>query len=215
MKKTKPRLYAALVCNIAVVIFCTIGNVIAFSHDSLNSFQFYTVDSNLLTQIACAITSVLLARQLINGKELPKWAEYFKYAAVCCTTVTFLVVVFVLCPMAGGTLQMYGMMLFSGSMLYHHFLCPLIALISFIFFEPGVRLPFRACFIALIPTVLYASAAIILNLLRVIEGPYPFLRVYEQPWWSSVIWGFVILGTALAVASAIRALHNRAVKRIV
>lgn len=65
--------------------------------------------------------------------------------------------------------------------------------------------------IALAPTLAYALAAILLNLCRIIEGPYPFLMVYAQPWYASVMWCIVILGIAGLLASGVLVLHNRAV----
>lgn len=54
----------------------------------------------------------------------------------------------------------------------------------------------------------YLAAAVILNILRVMEGPYPFLLVYAQPWYLSVLWCVVILGIAAILALGVRALYN-------
>ena len=39
---------------------------------------------------------------------------------------------------------------------------------------------------------------LILNGARVLDGPYPFLRVYNQPVWATVLWiAGIYLGTFL------------------
>ena len=52
----------------------------------------------------------------------------------------------------------------------------------------------------MIPPVLYAAVIVTLNLTRTVRGPYPFLLVYEQPVWASLLWAGVILGTAWLIA---------------
>ena len=66
---------------------------------------------------------------------------------------------------------------------------------------------------ALIPTLVYALIAITLNLCRVIEGPYPFLMVYAQPWYASVLWCIIILGIAGFLAFVVWKVHNVIWKR--
>ena len=49
--------------------------------------------------------------------------------------------------------------------------------------------------------------------MRVVEGPYPFLRVYEQPVYMSIIWVIVILGSAYGIAFLLASLLNRLTNR--
>ena len=169
-------------------------------------FQFYTQDSNLFALLASALLAVVTARALKEtGKPVPSWALLLKYMAACCLAVTFVVVLTVLAPMEemGG----YGVLLFSGSMLYHHLLCPVLALVSFIFLEP-VRTGRRETCLAMLPTLFYAAVAIVLNLLQVLDGPYPFLRILQQSALLSIFWFALILGGAYALARGIE-LANR------
>ncbi len=53
---------------------------------------------------------------------------------------------------------------------------------------------------ALTPTILYAAVAVTLNIAKVMDGPYPFLHVYEQPVYMSIIWFAAILGGAYFMA---------------
>ena len=53
---------------------------------------------------------------------------------------------------------------------------------------------------AWIPTVIYAVVVVILNILKLLEGPYPFLYVYKQPWYISLVWAVGIVGANLLCA---------------
>ena len=63
--------------------------------------------------------------------------------------------------------------------------------------------------LAMVPTLLYGVVAIILNVLRVWHGPYPFLYVYEQPVWLTAVWVVVILGAAFLIALLLRVVNCR------
>lgn len=83
--------------------------------------------------------------------------------------------------------------LFMGSDLWLHTVGPLLNIVSFIFFERENTLSKKQPLLAIIPTIIYAIFAIILNLLKVIDGPYFFLKIYEQPIWEVIMW-LVIIG---------------------
>lgn len=197
MDKERSRLKISLGLSLAVVVMEIIAAVLSYGNNGSGMFRFYTEDSNIFTFFACLIYSVCAVRAL-RGGVIPGWVKTFKYMAVCCLSVTFLVVVCVLSPMygAGG----YKVMLFYSSMLFHHFLCPLTAAASFLFFEPWPEYTPRKAAVALIPTVIYAAVTVTLNIAKVMEGPYPFLYVYKQPVYMSVIWVAVIIGGAYLIA---------------
>lgn len=43
-----------------------------------------------------------------------------------------------------------------------------------------------------------------LNYFRVLEGPYPFLKVHNQPWYMSILWLFAIILVAFGIAVLLR-----------
>ena len=86
------------------------------------------------------------------------------------------------------------MLLCTSSMLYHHLLNPMAALISYLFLERTPRLPREDVRWALLPTLVYAAVIVPLNILRVIEGPYPFFEVYHQTVQTSLLWAVGLLG---------------------
>lgn len=178
--------------SIAVILNGLIGcleiwaNWYSFHSMGLQAFEMYTIDSNLIAMFfsfAYVICHIL-------KKKIPTWISYGKYLAVLHLTVTFLIVITVLGPTMGG----YKRMLLDGNMWVHHFTAPLVLLISYLFLEKDIQQKESFKKEILIPTCIYAIVLILLNLLCVVEGPYPFLHVYEQPWWMSVLWCILILG---------------------
>ena len=115
--------------------------------------------------------------------------------------VTFSVVVFVLTPYYSKYIIIW--IFFEGSNLFYHTLCPIITFISFMSFEShnikGLKDNFRAIYF----TLIYAAVFITLNILNVYEGPYPFLMVYKQPVYMSIIWFILIVGVAFGIGKLI------------
>ena len=162
-------------------------------------FIFYTEDSNILSACICAMVAVGQLVCIFTGRELPRWLHTLKYIATCCLTMTFLTVVFVLGPMYEDGNGWY-IMLFTGSMLYHHFLNPVLAILSLVLFERLPRLPLRQVWWALVPTILYGLYDLHGNITGAIDGPYPFMRVYDQTIQETLMWFAIILVTNLLYA---------------
>ena len=183
-----------------IVLLAAIGAVQHFQQFRWTMFQYYTLCSNVFLMLACAVQLCYEANILLGKLHfIPSWVRALKYFAVCTVLVTFTVVIFILVPMAGG-LSVLPYYLFHGAMLYHHTLCPILGFISFVIVD-RVSLPDRRVTLwALVPTLVYAVVATILNAARVLYGPYPFLHIYEQPVWMSAVWYVVILGMAWVLA---------------
>jgi len=200
INKTKIAFAINIAIILAEIFAAIIGAIEKWDEYKFKFFAYYTQDSNIVLLIACLIMSIEQGRVLFGEKrvETPRYAQMLKYIATSMVTLTFLVVVFVLIPYAGINSAVEK--LFCGASLYHHFLCPVMAFVSFVFFEKEPKLKFIDTLCALIPTIVYAVIIVILNLCRVITGPYPFLKVYEQPVYASILWVFAILGGAYAIA---------------
>ena len=195
----------ALILNI-VVAGCGIAGLI-FSINEAGSELFvpYTIDSGILCTISSLIFVVsFLFKQSI--KQCPKFVMVLRYMGTCCTCLTFLIVIFVLAPMIGfskgtfmghevtGILDAYRALMFDGHMLFYHLLVPVLSFISFVWFESDRRLNRKSTiYFGVTPTLIYAIVLVVLNILKVVEGPYPFLKVYEQPIWASILWFIGIL----------------------
>ena len=208
----------ALAINIILVVIGLIGlieTIIGFGNPAL---EYYTQLSNYFALISATIYTVYLYKNIKgktkeknNNKEIKnttisKWVSIIKYSSTLSLLVTFLVVVFILTPMFG--LKSFSWMLFQGTNFYFHTICPILTFISFIFFEThnikGLSDTIRAMYF----TMIYATLFIILNILRVVKGPYPFLMVHDQPIYMSIIWFILIVGGAFGLSMLIMWIKN-------
>ena len=166
--------------------------------NGIGFLKYYTNDSNLLALAGGILFAIAGIRCLKNGEAgIPVWVRIIRYLATVCLTVTFLVVVFALAP--SGEKGGYREMLLEGSMLYVHFLCPVLSLISFLLFENYSDVRPSFFLLSAIPTVLYALVSVPLNICRVWTGPYFFLLVYEQSVFESVLWGIGLIAGTLII----------------
>lgn len=106
----------------------------------------------------------------------------------------------------------YEFFFFFGPNLYMHVLCPIIALISFIFFEKNdVENTLKNNLRAIYFTIIYAIILISLNIIGLVSCPYHFLKVTEQSVFMSIFWLILILGFAFILSRVIlmaRELYN-------
>ena len=155
---------------------------------------FYTVQNNIFAAVSAACIICCYGRA-----QLPGWVRLLRLTAAAGLGVTFLVVTLVLVPMSlpfGAA----GEIIFDGAQIYHHLLCPLLTIGSLLIFEGTEGMSLREASCAAMPTVAYASGAVVLNLTHMTKGPYPFLQVLEQPWYVSCVWFLLTTGLALVTA---------------
>ena len=191
----------SILANLAVFGMETVAIPLSWSGVREQMFLFYTELSNLFAMAVCLAVALCQLRALCTGGEMPAWARTLKYVVTCCLMLTFLTVVFVLAPMYGP--DGHSVMLLTSSMLYNHFLNPVLAFLSFTLLERAPALPRHTVQYALVPTLLYGSVVLAANIAKVYKGPYPFLYVYEQPVWVSALWMVTILGGNALIALAV------------
>ena len=192
MKTARWQKLLSLLCSLLILYWERVSLPMSWEGVGSGILVFNTENCNLFSAAACLLMAVFQAAALVTGNEVPPWVKLLKYMSVCCLMLTFLTVVFALAPIYGP--GGYSVLLLTSSMLYHHFLNPAVAFLALVLFERSPRLPRRAVAWAMAPTLLYGAAALALNLARVIEGPYPFFRIYEQPVWCSCLWAAGLLG---------------------
>ena len=100
-------------------------------------------------------------------------------------------------------------LLFSPKLLFHHTLCPILCIISFVLFENEYKIKKKYILYSLIPTFLYAIIFIFLNAFNIVNGPYFFLKVNNQPIYMSIIWFFAIMSLAAGISSLLWFLNKR------
>lgn len=120
-------------------------------------FRFFTNDSNILCGLVSLAMIPFNIRSLRLGKPaVPRAMTVLKFIGTAAVTLTMTVVLVFLGPTQG-----YGKM-FSGVCLELHLICPLLAIISFCFFERGNPLARRDTLFALLPTFIYGTVYLIL-----------------------------------------------------
>ena len=211
-KKLLQKLLPVLTADAAMVVLEARSLLNIWNGSGKKMFIYYTQDSNILAMIVCAISVICTLGCLIMGKEnRPMWIRRLKHVAASCLAVTLIVEMCVLVPMNCRRLSDFprefrcGML--DGEMLYMHTVCPLLMIFSFLFLEPGKRMRGNV-YIALIPTLIYGSISLYMNYIRAYIGPYPFLYIYIQPVYMTVVWMIVIVGGAEMIAWGMIALNG-------
>ncbi len=209
IKRTK----TALAFNLAIIACEIVAIIIVFFKIGYYPLEYYTEDSNLFALVACAVMAGFQVRYLKSGKEIPHSVQMFKYMAAAVLSVTFIVVLAVLSPMRGEGINGWLYMLFNKDFTFLHTLCPILTILSFVLFEKEPHLDAKSAFTATIPTLIYAIVLIILNIVGAVDGPYPFLRVMNQPLYMSFVWFIVIVGGAFFLALLLQKLNSTGRKR--
>ncbi len=171
----------AIIANIIVIILEILGLSITVKRHGVRLFAYYTQLSN----IAALLSSVLF---LLTGPR----ASLLRLVSSCMLVMTFLVTLFILVPMGAG----FKDMLLSGSGLYHHTLCPIISVLSYILWEPHSY----AWLVPVAVTFVYGMIMLYLNWKGAFEGPYPFFKVRELELQATVLW-MALLTFVIAVIS--------------
>ena len=177
----------SIILNILIIIFELIGIIKSFNYNKFEMFYYYTECSNILALFS---SSLYLVDLLLNKNNI-KLVSAFKYLSTLALMITFLVVLFILVPLAGFSNLIFYFT--GGAMLYHHLLCPVIAFISLLYFDK-IEVNVKFTKYILYFTLLYAFVLIILNIFKIVDGPYPFLRVYNQSIVISIMWFILIIG---------------------
>lgn len=194
---------AKLIFAILMVISGCAGIFLSAKTSGFKLFIMYTEDSNILNLLIAILYLISFFLAPLKTPTAKKTIKLLRYISTCCVTLTFLVVLFILAPMAsveGGIAKGFSLMFFSGSMLYNHFITPILAIISFVFFEKDPLLSKKSCLYAIIPTLIYAAITITLNAMRLLDGPYPFLRVHNQSIFASILWVIIIFALNYFIA---------------
>lgn len=182
--------------------------LLCFIFEWPSTFKYYTTISNVFAGISCFLLVLYQIINYKNSKEIPYFVIIFKYISACMLSVTFLVVLFVLIPASGDINEMIRL-LFSPKLLFHHTLCPILCIISFVFFENEYKIEKKYIFYSLIPTLLYAIIFIFLNAFNIVSGPYFFLKVNNQPIYMSIIWFVAIMSGAYGISTLLWFLNKR------
>lgn len=162
--KTRTRNIIDLILNLAIVLstvwalrYYYIGGPDPLGSVGNDSYKYFTTDSNILVAIAALIMLVFNVVRLFKPDAvMPKWVSVLKYAGTAAVALTMMTVLLFLGPFAAikGGLQGY-LSMFAGNILVLHLTTPLLAIISFIFFERDNEFSLGDCLIASLPAYIY------------------------------------------------------------
>ena len=197
----------ALILNIAAFVLGSIGIIVRIARNIPDFFLYYTQLSNVVAVISSAM---FIAFRNTENAKLRRLVIAGRYLSACGLTMTFMVVTAIFLPF--GTPESAEMLAGHLNGILHHFVCPVISVVSYIFFEDGVKTK-RAVLIPFIATAIYAFTVYTLNFLRLAPAPYPFFAVYDYPVWELVMWFFGLMALVAGIAFAVRAANLAAAKR--
>ena len=103
----------------------------------------------------------------------------------------------------------FYMMYIDGVKLITHLGAPLVVTISYVLFEADRTMTFKQSLVGFAPTLLYAAVAYPCNIMRLWDGPYPFLQVWNMPVWQSILWFIVLFILAISLCQIPRLLARR------
>ena len=201
MKHKNSKLYCAFIINILIIIMELFAFLVCYKASGFACFKYYTQDSNLFLMFTSLLYVISL---LICDKKIPHFVSLLKYAATTSVVITFLTVVTILAPVMGG----YKAMLLDGTMLIHHLICPIFGFVTFVFFEKHNLNGLKDALISMIFTCLYGIIAVTLNVLKIMDGPYPFLKVYDQTILMSIFWLILMMGSSYLITVLIGNLNH-------
>jgi len=168
----------ALMLNFLLIIFEVVGFAITyFTGESLTP-ALYTEDSNLI----CLVASLMYVIYYCRGKSTNKHVHLLRFISTLNLIQTFLVTLFLLSNDYG----LYEIMI-KNEFIFFHTLCPIISTISYLFFEKYRSYKSSIMFKAPIFTIVYGLVMYTLNITKLYDGPYEFMRVYDHSIVASVV----------------------------
>ena len=180
---------------IAVNTILIILEIIALIHDctvfGTSLFKWYTIDSNVLQLCVSALVVYYCAK----GLELPGPVTLLHFVSAVGLTVTFLIAAFVLAPEGG--IRYYFI---ENVAPINHLIGPALSVISLLFLEKTEKQPIRIIVWPAAASLLYGVICLILNAASLLDGPYFFLQVHQQPVNVIVMWFAIIAGLCVGLA---------------
>ena len=185
----------ALIINIIIII----AELFAFGRsllvDHAIAVEYYTNDSNIIALISSLLFVIFYNKDREFIKDI-------RFVATSCLTVTFLVVIFILCPMYDFN---YKLLMFTDNFFILHTLVPILSIISYTTLEDRSN----KNYLCLLFTLIYGTILIILNILKVVDGPYPFLKITSQSLFMSLLWGIIIIGGSYVIGLGLNHLNKK------
>ncbi len=208
---TEKRKIISITLNFLVVFFSVLGLIDAFVSSGFmdtGTFLYFTIQSNIWIASICLIFAIYGVIGLKKQVKIPQFLFVVKYVFTCSIMVTFLVFMCLLIPQM--IMQGTAKYLISIQNICLHFISPLIAFFSFVFFDKFNVKKHTFLYSAIMP-LLYMIFIYLLVIIsntaffRTIDGfayfPYFFMDYKTNGWFSlsneiwklGTFWWFAIL----------------------
>ena len=193
-------------------IILIVLELIALAHDFYafggGLFQYYTIDSNVLQMFVSAGILLCLRRGEEKDACVPLYLQVLHLVCAVALTVTFLIAALVLAPQEG-----FAYYFLSDVAPINHFLAPLLSVLTFLFSGKSGTLPRKAVLAPAAASLLYGDVLLVLNALRLTDGPYFFLRIHDEAPMTVFLWFVIIAALCLMLAAAYMWLRGRLTRR--
>ena len=167
MENLRKKCIASLMMNMAIIFFTVVSEIESFRLDvvrdemwfgftGIHSFRFFTVLSNVFVAVVAVLLIVHNIKNIVHDTyEYPEWLITLKHTATTAVTITFLTVLLFLAPSFAIAGKGY-FTLFLGTHIYMHLLNPVLAVLSYVFFESRHNITLKKSLYALLPVAIYA-----------------------------------------------------------
>ena len=185
----------ALIVNIIILVLELIAFGKSLFTEHSIAVEYYTNDSNIIALISSLLFIIFYSKDKEFVKDI-------RFVSTSCLAVTFLVVIFVLCPMYNFN---YKLLMFTDNFLIFHTIVPILSIFSYIALEDRSS----KNYLCLVFTIIYSIILVTLNILNLVKGPYPFLMVTTQNPLMTLLWGVIIIGGSYVIGICLNTLNKK------
>lgn len=185
----------ALIVNIIILVLELIAFGKSLFTEHSIAVEYYTNDSNIIALISSLLFIIFYSKDKEFVKDI-------RFVSTSCLAVTFLVVIFVLCPMYNFN---YKLLMFTDNFLIFHTIVPILSIFSYIALEDRSS----KNYLCLVFTIIYSIVLVTLNILNLVKGPYPFLMVTTQNPLMTLLWGVIIIGGSYVIGICLNTLNKK------
>lgn len=185
----------ALIVNIIILVLELIAFGKSLFTEHSIAVEYYTNDSNIIALISSLLFIIFYSKEKEFVKDI-------RFVSTSCLAVTFLVVIFVLCPMYNFN---YKLLMFTDNFLIFHTIVPILSIFSYITLEDRSS----KNYLCLVFTIIYSIVLVTLNILNLVKGPYPFLMVTTQNPLMTLLWGVIIIGGSYVIGICLNTLNKK------
>lgn len=191
MRDTKRVLFVAV--NFSIVVWEVVSIVLRLVHKEQGMLLYFTVQSNLLAMVVCAICGVCALRG--------------RYLVTLYSWVTYLLAFALIVPLVGASTQVggYYAMFLEGENFLNHLACPVAMVTLYLTCLPK-RVTLDGATLAIATVLCYGTTMYLLNAFGVVSGPYFFFEVHRFPLGTILLMLVVLVAMATLLSLTLYAI---------